>query len=58
MSAKQRCVHRSKTCYQTLKHFNNVISTCCENVVEVLESLTTSYIVAVHFIGGVSGENH
>ena len=39
MSAKQRCVHRSKTC-QTLKHFDNVISTCCENVVEVFESLT------------------
>ena len=33
-------VHRSKTCCQTLKHFNNVISTCCENVVEVFESLT------------------
>jgi hypothetical protein len=36
------CVHNSKTC-QTLKHFDNVISTCCENVVEVLESLTTSF---------------
>ena len=32
MSAKQRCVHRSKTCCQTLKHFDNVISTCRENV--------------------------
>jgi hypothetical protein len=46
MSAKQRCVHRSKTLSQTLKHFNNVISaTCSENVVEVLESLTTSNII-------------
>jgi len=43
MSAKQWCVHRSKTCCQTLKHFDNVISTCCENVVEVFESLTTSF---------------
>ena len=34
--------HHSKTCCQTLKHFDNVISTCCENVVEVFESLTTS----------------
>ena len=39
MSTKQRCVHRSNTCCQTLKHFDNVISTCCENVVEVFESL-------------------
>ena len=31
-----------KTCCQTLKHFYNVIFTCCENVVEVFESLTTS----------------
>jgi hypothetical protein len=31
MSAKQRCVHRSKTCCQSLKHFDNVISTCYEN---------------------------
>jgi hypothetical protein len=27
---------------KTLKHFDNVISTCSENVVEVFESLTTS----------------
>jgi hypothetical protein len=27
---------------KTLKHFDNVISTCCKNVVEVFESLTTS----------------
>jgi hypothetical protein len=40
---KQRCVHRSKTCCQTLKHFDNVIFTCCENVVEVFESLTTKF---------------
>jgi hypothetical protein len=32
MSAKQQCFHRSKTCCQTLKHFDNVISTSCENV--------------------------
>jgi hypothetical protein len=28
---------------QTFKHFDNVISTCCENVVEVFESLTTRF---------------
>jgi hypothetical protein len=39
MSTKQQCVHLSKTCCQTLKHFNNVISNCCENVVDVFESL-------------------
>ena len=33
---------RSKTCH-TLKHFDNAISTCCENVVDVFESLTTSF---------------
>jgi hypothetical protein len=32
-----------KTCCQTLKHFDNVISTSSENVVEVFESLTTSF---------------
>jgi hypothetical protein len=42
MSAKQRCVHHSKTCCQSLKHFNNVISIFCENV-KVFESLTTSF---------------
>jgi hypothetical protein len=42
MFTNQRCVHRSKTC-QTIKHFDDVISTCCENVVEVFESLTTSF---------------
>ena len=31
----------SKTCCQTLKHFDNVIFTCSENVVEVFESLTS-----------------
>jgi hypothetical protein len=30
--------HRSKSCYQALKHFDNVISTCCENVVEVFDT--------------------
>jgi len=28
---------------QTLKHFDNVISVWCINIVEVLESLTTSF---------------
>ena len=36
-------VHRSKPCCQIPKHFDNVISTCCENVVEVFESLTISH---------------
>ena len=39
----QICVHLSQTCCQTLKHFDNVISTCCEIIVEVFESLTTSF---------------
>jgi hypothetical protein len=26
-----------------LKYFNNVISTCCKNIVEVFESLITSF---------------
>ena len=43
MSAKQRCVHRSKTC-QTLKHFDNVISTCCESVVKVYLFLNWSIL--------------
>ena len=37
--AKQRCVHRSKNCCQTLKHFDNVISTYCENVVKVFDNI-------------------
>ena len=42
--AKQRRVHRSKTC-QTLKvkHFDNVFATGENNIVEVFESLTTSF---------------
>jgi len=35
MSAKQRCVHRSKTCCQPFKHFDNVFATCGNNIVEV-----------------------
>ena len=42
MSAKQRCVHHSKTCCQTLKHFDNVFATGGNNIAEVFESLTTS----------------
>jgi hypothetical protein len=34
--AKQRRVHRSKTC-QTLKHFDNVFATGENNIVEVFE---------------------
>ena len=41
MSAKQRCIHRSKTCL-TLKHFDHVFATGGNNIVEVFESLTTS----------------
>ena len=43
MSTKQRCVHRSKPCCQTLKHINNVFATGGNNIVEVFESLTTSF---------------
>ena len=45
MSAKQRCVHHSKTCCQTsLERFYNFISTGCEKVEEVFESLTTKWL--------------
>ena len=40
MSAKQRCAHRSKTCCQNLKHFNNVFVTGGNNIVEMFESFT------------------
>jgi hypothetical protein len=43
MSAKQRCVHRLKTCCKTLKRFDNVFATCGNIIVEVFESLTTSF---------------
>jgi hypothetical protein len=36
------CVHRLKTC-QTLKHFDNFFTTRRNNIVEVFESLTTSF---------------
>ena len=42
MSAKQQCVHRSKTCCQTLKHFDNVFATGRNNIVEVFESLAVT----------------
>ena len=42
---KQRCVHRSKTCCQTVKHFDNVFATGRNNIVEVLESLNDGYAV-------------
>jgi hypothetical protein len=32
MSAKQRCVHRSTTCRQTLNHFDNVFATGGNNI--------------------------
>ena len=38
MSTKQRYVHRSKTCYQTLKHFDNVFATGGNNKVEAIIS--------------------
>jgi len=43
MSAKQRCVHHSKTCCLTLKHFDKVFATGGNNFVEVLESLTKCF---------------
>ena len=43
MSAKQRCVHRLKTCCKTLKRFDNVFATGGNIIVEVCESLTTSF---------------
>ena len=36
-------IMRSKTCCQTLKHFDNVFATGGNNIVEVFESLTTSF---------------
>ena len=45
MSAKQRYVHRSKTCCQTLKHFDNVFATDGNNIVEVFESINVNYVV-------------
>ena len=41
--AKQRCVHRSKTCCQTLKHYHNIFASGGNNTVEVFQSLTTSF---------------
>jgi len=36
--------HQTGSCPQVpVKHFHNVISTCCENVVKGFESLTTSF---------------
>jgi hypothetical protein len=40
MSTKQRCVHRSKVCCQTLKHYNNVFATGENNVGYLLVSST------------------
>jgi hypothetical protein len=45
MSAKQWCVHRSKTCCQTLKHFDNAFATGGNNIVEVFESLQTEIVL-------------
>ena len=39
----KRCVRRSKSCCQTLKHFDNVFATGGNNIVEVFESLTTRF---------------
>ena len=43
MSAKQWCVHRSKTCCQNLKHFNNVFLTG-GNKNKMFESFTVHQI--------------
>ena len=43
MSAKQWRVHRSKTSCQTLKHFDKVFARGGNNIVEVFESLKTSF---------------
>jgi len=58
MSAKQRCVHRSKTC-QTLKHFDNVISTCGESVVKVYLFLNWSILVVLgHLLWSRGGNSN
>jgi hypothetical protein len=49
MSAKQRCVHRSKTCCQTLKHFDNVFATGRNKIVEVFESLAVPHKIVEVF---------
>jgi hypothetical protein len=55
MSAKQRCVHHSKTCCQTsLEHFYTFISTGCEKVEEVFESLTTKWFPIMRYIHPLS----
>jgi hypothetical protein len=43
MSAKQWCVHHSKACCHTLKHFDNAFATGGYNIVEVFESLIISF---------------
>jgi len=74
MSTKQRCVHRSNTCCQTLKHFDHVFGTGGNNIVEVFEidlirfimfNATFSNISAISWLpvlvveeAGVPGENH
>ena len=54
MSTKQRCVHRSKTCSQTLKHFENVFATGGNNIVAEIAS---SYDVYSPPGIGVNGKN-
>ena len=49
MSAKKRCVHRSKTC-QTIKHLDNVISTCCENVVKSVWEFDNKFLNYAHTV--------
>jgi hypothetical protein len=41
--AKLTYFHRSKTCCQTLKHFDNLLATGRNNIVEVFESLTRNF---------------
>jgi hypothetical protein len=50
MSAKQRCVHRSNTCCQTLKHFDNVLATGGNNIVEVSVQTTNILLLMIGYV--------
>ena len=50
-AAKQRCVHHSKACCQTLKHFDNVFATGGNNIVEVSVFVYYTHIFDYNPIG-------